>query len=70
MREVVEDGQTGLLVPSGDHAALAQRVLQVLDNTPLARQMGQRGRARAQALFSESRMHARYLQLYHEMLQQ
>jgi glycosyltransferase involved in cell wall biosynthesis len=68
MAEVVEHRRTGLLAPSGDHAALAESILELAENPPLARQMGQRGRDRAWTAFSESQMLASYLQLYQEML--
>jgi glycosyltransferase involved in cell wall biosynthesis len=65
--EIVEDGRTGLLAPSGDDAALAQSLLRFVEDTGLRRQMGLRGQERARTLFSESLMHDRYLQLYHAM---
>jgi glycosyltransferase involved in cell wall biosynthesis len=66
--EVVEDGQTGLLAPSGDDAALAAHVLRLGEDLALRRQLGQKGRARARALFSEAQMHTGYVRIYREML--
>jgi glycosyltransferase involved in cell wall biosynthesis len=66
--EVVVDECTGLLAPSGDDAALAARVIRLADDPALRRRLGQAGRARARAVFSEEEMHARYDQLYREML--
>jgi glycosyltransferase involved in cell wall biosynthesis len=66
--EVVAEGTTGLLAASGDHRGLAEIILQLAANPVLCRQMGQRGRERARAVFSEPQMHAGYLQLYQEML--
>jgi glycosyltransferase involved in cell wall biosynthesis len=66
--EVVEDGVTGLLAPAGDDALLAERILRLADNADLRRQMGHLGRERAKAMFAESQMHERYLELYAEML--
>jgi glycosyltransferase involved in cell wall biosynthesis len=68
MTEVVEEGQTGLLAPSGDAAALAECVLRLAGDAGLCRQLGQRGRERASGVFSEGQMHAGYVQLYEEML--
>jgi L-malate glycosyltransferase len=68
MAEVVVHGETGLLGPSGDDAAMAALVDQLVRNEELRRQMGLRGQMRARSEFSESRMHARYLDLYREML--
>jgi L-malate glycosyltransferase len=66
--EVVEDGATGLLAPPGDAAALAEKVLTLADNCGLRVQMGARGRTRAAARFSETKMLAAYEHLYEEML--
>ncbi len=66
--EIVEDGQTGLLAPSGDDAALAERIVRLSADEARRRQMGERGRERARAIFSESQMHGGYVQLYQEML--
>jgi glycosyltransferase involved in cell wall biosynthesis len=66
--EVVEDGRTGLLAPSGDDTALAAAVLQLAEDAMRRRQMGLAGRQRAHALFSEERMHEQYRQLYEEIL--
>jgi glycosyltransferase involved in cell wall biosynthesis len=66
--EVVDDGRTGLLCPAGDHEALAACILRLAAEPALSRQLAEQGRARAQSVFSESRMHAGYLRLYREML--
>lgn len=68
VHEVIEDGQTGLLAPRGDDAALAQGLLNVVGNRAYREQMGERGRERARALFSDQQMHDRYYRLYREML--
>jgi glycosyltransferase involved in cell wall biosynthesis len=66
--EVVEEGRTGLLAPSGDDAALAERVLRLAADPSLRASMGAAGRDRARAIFSEKQMHGNYERLYHEML--
>jgi glycosyltransferase involved in cell wall biosynthesis len=68
VQEVVEEGKTGLLAPRGDDAALAQSVLQLAQDSALREHMGEIGRQRARALFSDDQMHDRYYQLYREML--
>lgn len=60
--EVVEDGVSGLLVPPGDPAALAQAVGRVLDDPVLAATLGEGGRARA-SKFSEEQMVTGFAQL-------
>jgi glycosyltransferase involved in cell wall biosynthesis len=66
-REVVGD-ETGLLAPAGDHVRLAEHLLQLAADPALRRQLGQRGRARAAARFSEEQMVDNYARLYREML--
>lgn len=50
--ELVDDGNTGLLVPPGDDAALAEAALYLLRAGPLCRAMGQQARDRAVREFS------------------
>ncbi|GIW84484.1 MAG: glycosyltransferase family 4 protein [Thermogemmata sp.] len=50
--EVVADGETGYLVAAGDATAIAQRVLELLQNTHLREQMGSLARQRMQECFS------------------
>ena len=54
--EVVADGETGVLVPTRDHDAMAGAIVRLLKDETLRRQMGDAGRARARALFSAERM--------------
>jgi glycosyltransferase involved in cell wall biosynthesis len=66
--EVVEEGRTGLLAPSGDDAALAERVLRLAAAPDMRASMGAAGKERAYAVFSEKQMHGNYERLYREML--
>jgi glycosyltransferase involved in cell wall biosynthesis len=54
--EIIVDGQTGILVDRDNPAALANAVLQLLDNPALAREMGRAGRRRAEEKFSWERI--------------
>jgi glycosyltransferase involved in cell wall biosynthesis len=65
--EVVEDGRTGLLAPSGDDEALAESILRLAADPSGRELMGRLGRERAGVLFSEEAMHASYGRLYEEM---
>jgi glycosyltransferase involved in cell wall biosynthesis len=49
--EVVEEGQTGFLVPPRDAAALADRIGRLLGDDRLRREMGQAGRNRLEKHF-------------------
>jgi glycosyltransferase involved in cell wall biosynthesis len=52
LREIIEDGRTGWLVPIGDVAALSERMLVAGRDPSLCRVIGQQGVARAKAMFS------------------
>jgi alpha-maltose-1-phosphate synthase len=65
--EVVADGETGLLVPVGDEAALASAVNVLIRDPARAAEFGARGRQRAAAEFSWDRIAAQTAELYAEL---
>lgn len=67
VREVIEHGKTGLLVPEGDAKALADAILLFLSQPKLAQKMGQAARQSVQDRFTADRMHARYMSLFNSM---
>ena len=62
--EVVADGHSGYLVPPGDPAALARRILAVLRAPDGGRAMGRRGRARVQSHFTFAAQARQYQELF------
>ena len=54
--EVVDDGVTGKLVAPRDHAAMAQAILELLNDHAGRERMGDAGRARVEASFTVERM--------------
>lgn len=60
-REAVVHGETGLLVPPRDAAALTEAVLALLENPEMARRMGRAGRRRAVELYDRRVAQRRYL---------
>jgi glycosyltransferase involved in cell wall biosynthesis len=66
--EVVADGDTGILAPSGSELYLCDAVLRLAGDADLRRQMSRSGCARAAALFSEEQMLGSYRRLYQEMV--
>ena len=68
--EVVADGQTGLLVPMRKPTALAQAIRTVIEDTELARRLGEAGRARVDADFRVETMVERFAQLYESLAKQ
>jgi glycosyltransferase involved in cell wall biosynthesis len=68
VREAVEDGETGFLVPAADSEALAGALDRLLVDGELRRRLGAAGRARALSRFDVSRYRAAYGELYWERL--
>jgi glycosyltransferase involved in cell wall biosynthesis len=68
LREQVEDGVTGLLVPAGDVAALASALERLVEDAELRTSMGDAGRARAEALFDLPAFRRAHLDLYRREL--
>jgi glycosyltransferase involved in cell wall biosynthesis len=68
VHEVVQPGVTGVLVPAGHDAQLAEAILLIASDPSLRTRMGERGAERARQEFSEGRMHERYRQLLEAML--
>jgi glycosyltransferase involved in cell wall biosynthesis len=67
-REVVADGETGLLIPVRDHAALARAVSRLLADPALRERMGSAGRVRAVERFDEELVVQRTLEVYDRLL--
>ena len=66
--DLVVDGETGYLVPVGDHGALAGRVRQLLDDPGLRRRLGEAGRQRVEDRFSIGYMVRETSALYERVL--
>jgi rhamnosyl/mannosyltransferase len=62
-------GETGLVVPPADSSALRQAMQFISEHPNQAQEMGRRGRARYEALFTADRMVAHYAELYRQVQQ-
>ncbi|HEU4723707.1 MAG TPA: glycosyltransferase [Candidatus Eisenbacteria bacterium] len=65
--DLVVDGETGHLVPSGDPDAMARRILELLKDVSRRAEMGRAGRARMEAVHSMPGMVRAYAALYAEL---
>lgn len=66
-REIVRQGENGLLVPVKDPVALARAITDLLDDRTRCDRMGQAGRARAEAEFGSEQVVTQTLAVYDEL---
>ena len=67
-REIARDGESGLLVPPRDSAALAAAILRLADDPAMRARLGTAGRALVESEFSEERIAAETLALWRRLL--
>jgi len=66
--ELVQEGQTGRLVPAGDPEAMARAIIDYASNSEQARAAGQAGRAAIERRFSLDAMVGAYRSVYDRLL--
>jgi len=67
--DIVEQGETGLLVPPGDPALLAEAVLSLYHDRDLAGRLGNAARLRVESRFSEKMLGEKTESLYRECME-
>jgi len=67
-REAIVHGETGYLVPVGDHEQLAQHIVSLLLDQESAGEMGDSGRRRVNEKFSSAKQLQNVESLYTELL--
>jgi glycogen synthase len=70
IQEVVVPGETGLLVPPADPAALAEAINKLLRDKRLARKMGKAGRLRVEKYFSWATIAKKTKDMYSEVIKE
>lgn len=70
MKELIEDGKTGILVPPCDPPALADAICQILGNSSLSREMGEQGFQFATQRFSATANIKKIVKIYESILSQ
>ncbi|MDI6903112.1 MAG: glycosyltransferase family 4 protein [Methanocellales archaeon] len=66
--EIVEEGETGLLVESKNSQDLATNILRLIDDLTLARKMGIKGRERVEKMFTWERAAKENIKVYDMLL--
>ena len=67
-RDAIEDGITGLLVPVHDAKAIADAVLELLNNPQYCEQLGKSGRERAERVFDLRLIVAKHISIYEKLI--
>jgi len=67
-REIVRDGENGILVPVGDELSLAYALRRLIADGDLRQRMGERGRSIVESEFSLKRVIDETLAVYEELL--
>ncbi len=68
-REIVQDGENGLLVPPEDVQSIAKAIVRLLKDPGLRQKMGDQGRALVQKEFSVEHVVERTVEVYLDLLQ-
>lgn len=67
LREVVEDGKAGILVPPKDPRALADKIMMLIKNKELAQEMAISGRIRVVKVFDIKNTVKKYMDIYNQL---
>lgn len=67
LKEIIENGKNGFVVPPGDVDALAERLLLLLRDRNLAETIGRAGRIRSESRLSEESFLHRLFEIYEEL---
>ena len=62
-RDIVKEGETGILVPTGDVEKLAEQICFLIEHQDVRRSMGEKAIKRAQ-LFSKEQVMQRWIELF------
>ena len=66
--DLIEDGISGLLFPSGDAVSLADKIAQLMTNPKLRESLGQDGRKRIETCFSVDVIANKYVDYYNNLI--
>lgn len=64
--EIIENGQSGYLIPQGDIEGLAEKICQLIENEKLRKEMGKKAKEKA-AQFGKARIMEQWHQLFEQL---
>ena len=67
LREVIDDGKSGMLVPFGDTVKMSSAILALLSDHERANRMGKNGKLRIEQLFSVNIFHNAIVAAYAQL---
>lgn len=67
MREIITDGESGFLVPPNSPEALADRIVDLLENPEMRKEFGNKARNFVLSNFSEDDILSKYIDFYHKV---
>lgn len=70
VRDLIDDGVNGFLVPFGDVKGLAEKTKYLMENPQLAKEMGKKGREKIEREFSLKVILKDMKKLYKEILEE
>lgn len=68
VKEIVQQGVSGYLLPPGDAAALCRRLAELIDDPEKRAEMGERGRRHVERHYDIERLNERLVALYRDLL--
>ena len=68
-KDIVKEGETGLLVPPGDAQALAEKINAILDDEQSSHEIRSRAKAHIEAMFSWDVVTKKTLEVYEQAKQ-
>jgi len=66
--EIVNDGETGLLVPSNDPEQLAEKVATLVENRRIRESLGEKGKVLVRSKFDSRKIIEQHLKVYNEIM--
>jgi glycosyltransferase involved in cell wall biosynthesis len=68
LREIIDDGETGILIPVDNVSALTNALKYLVENNNITEEMGKKARYIAQNKYNQTLITNQFLNLYHSIL--